>query len=43
MSEFLSCFTQLARYGRADIPTEAEKTAKFLKGLNLGLKDMLVQ
>ena len=40
MSEYLSRFTQLACYGRADIPTEADKTAKFLKGLNPGLKDM---
>ena len=42
VSEYLSRFTQLARYGRADIPTEADKTAKFLKGLNPGLKDRLV-
>ncbi|XP_024311250.1 uncharacterized protein LOC112269241 [Brachypodium distachyon] len=42
VTEYLSKFTQLARYGRADIPTEADRTARFLKGLNPGLKDRLV-
>ena len=32
MSEYLSRFTQLACYGRADIPTEADKTANFCRG-----------
>jgi hypothetical protein len=42
VSEYWDRFTQLSRYGRADIPTEADKISKFLRGLNLGLKDRLV-
>ena len=42
VSEYWDRFTQLSRYGRADIPTEADKTARFLRGLNPGLKDRLV-
>ena len=42
LSEYLSRFTQLAGYGRADIPTEADKTAKFLEGLNPRLKVVVI-
>ena len=34
--EYLSCFTQLARYGKADVLKEEDKTSRFLHGLNPG-------
>ena len=42
VSEYLSQFTQLARYGKADVATEADRTSRFLNGLNSLLKDRLV-
>ncbi|KAM0925528.1 hypothetical protein ACQ4PT_004171 [Festuca glaucescens] len=42
VSEDWDSFTQLSRYRRGDIPTEADKIAKFLRGLDPGLKDRLV-
>ena len=40
--EYLSRYTQLARYGKADVSKEEDKTARFLNGLNTGLKKLLV-
>ena len=40
--EYLSCFTQLARYAKSDLAREEDKTSRFLDGLNAGLKDRLV-
>ena len=40
--EYLSSFTQLARYSKADVSKEEDKTSRFLNGLNPGLKDRLV-
>src|SRR4051812_31218879 len=42
VSEYWDRFTKLSRYGKADIPTEAKETARFLRGLNPGMKDRLV-
>ena len=40
--EYLSHYTQLARYDKANVAREEDKTSRFLNGLNAGLKDRLV-
>lgn len=41
VSEYVSCFTQLVRSGRALIATESDNTTRFLKGVDPGLKERL--
>ena len=42
VTEYLSRFTQLARYGKRDVASEEDKISRFHDGLTGGLQNMLV-